>query len=156
MPTHLLCGTSLIQMFGINPQWLEFYKCIFKPVLWRCWLGDRKGIQPVKNEWWGAGMVICLRRGADLHIAWLIPLPLIVSCSRKSRLVLVLPFWYRLTRGPGSPRQNQERHKMVVVVLVVVQCFIRLYALYAGMIKQWQIEYKAVNTTPKPNHKHIW
>jgi len=25
-----------------------------------CWLGSRKGIQPAKTEWWGAGMVICL------------------------------------------------------------------------------------------------
>ena len=31
-----------------------------------CWLGDRKGIRPVKNEWWGAGVVICLELGADL------------------------------------------------------------------------------------------
>ena len=23
-------------------------------------LGGRKGIQPVKTEWWGAGVVICL------------------------------------------------------------------------------------------------
>jgi len=22
-----------------------------------------------KTEWWGAGMVICLERGADLHMA---------------------------------------------------------------------------------------
>ena len=42
-------------------------------------------------------MVICLGQGADLHMAQLIPLPLTVSCSRKSRLVLVLPFWYWLT-----------------------------------------------------------
>ena len=28
----------------------------------------------------------------------LMPLPLTVSCSRKSRLVLVLPFWCQLTR----------------------------------------------------------
>ena len=67
-------------------------------------------------EWWGAGMVICLERGADLHMAQLMPLPLTVSvwsevqtciwpswchchslslASAKSRLVL--PFWYRLT-----------------------------------------------------------
>jgi len=32
-----------------------------------------------KTEWWGAGMVICLERGADLHMAQLMPLPLIVS-----------------------------------------------------------------------------
>jgi len=47
-------------------------------------------------------MVICLERGADLHIAQLMPLPFTVSCftdSLKSRLVL--PFWYWLTRvGP--------------------------------------------------------
>jgi len=39
------------------------------------------------------GVVICLERGADLHTAQLMPLPL---ASVKSRLVL--PFWYRLTR----------------------------------------------------------
>jgi len=33
-----------------------------------------------KNEWWGAGVVICLERGADLHTAQLMPLPLTVSC----------------------------------------------------------------------------
>ena len=27
-----------------------------------------------KTEWWGAGMVICLQRGADLHMAHLMPL----------------------------------------------------------------------------------
>jgi len=33
-------------------------------------LGGRKGIRPVKNwEWWGAGVVVCLERGADLHMA---------------------------------------------------------------------------------------
>jgi len=32
-----------------------------------------------KTEWWGAGMVICLERGAELHIAQLMPLPLTVS-----------------------------------------------------------------------------
>ena len=30
-------------------------------------VGGRKGIRPVKTEWWGAGVVICLGRGADLH-----------------------------------------------------------------------------------------
>jgi len=38
-------------------------------VLWRCWLGGRKDIRPVKTEWWGAGVVICLERGADLHMS---------------------------------------------------------------------------------------
>jgi len=55
------------------------------PVLWRCWLGGRKGIRPVKKtEWWGAGVVICQERGADL--AQLMPLPLTVSCFSKMQI----------------------------------------------------------------------
>jgi len=42
-----------------------------------------------------AGMVICLERGADLHMAQLMPLPLTVYASQKSRLVL--------PSGTGSP-----------------------------------------------------
>jgi len=41
-------------------------------------------------------MVICLERGADLRMAQLMPLPLTVSCF--SKIQMVLPFWYRLTR----------------------------------------------------------
>jgi len=41
-------------------------------------------------------MSVCLERGADLHMAQLMPLPLTVSCFSKIRLVL--PFWYRPTR----------------------------------------------------------
>jgi len=67
-------------------------------VLWRCWLGGSKGIRPVKSfEWWGVGMVICLERGADLHmtqLSWFHCRPLSLA-SVKCRLVL--PFWYWLT-----------------------------------------------------------
>jgi len=44
------------------------------------------------SKWWGAGVVICLARCADLHMAQLMALSL---ASVKFRLVL--PFWYRLT-----------------------------------------------------------
>jgi len=46
-----------------------------------------------KTEWWGAGMVICLEQGADLHMAQLMPLSLTVSCFSKN------PDWFYL---PGS------------------------------------------------------
>jgi len=49
-----------------------------------------------KTEWWGAGVVICLERGAYLHMAQLMSLPLTVSCF--SKVQIGLPFWYRLTR----------------------------------------------------------
>jgi len=83
-------------------------------VLWRCWLGDRKGMGPVKTEWWDAGVVVCLGWGADLHMAQLIPLSPTASCSRKSRLVLVLSFWYWLTRVVPVKIRS---HKMAVVVV---------------------------------------
>jgi len=46
---------------------------------------------------WGAGVVVCLERGADLHTAQLMPLSLTVSCFSKIQIGF-LPFWYRLTR----------------------------------------------------------
>jgi len=39
-----------------------------------------------KAEWWGAGVVICLEQGADLHMARLMPLPLTVSCFSKIQI----------------------------------------------------------------------
>jgi len=56
---------------------------------------------------------------ADLHIAQQMPLPLTISCSSKSRLVLtflVLPFWYLLTRV--VPDIFQKSSKTVVCVSV--------------------------------------
>jgi len=41
-------------------------------------------------------MVICLERGADLHMAQQMPLPVTVSCF--SKIQIGLPFWYRLTQ----------------------------------------------------------
>jgi len=49
-----------------------------------------------KTEWWGAGVVICLERGADLYMAQLMPLPLTVSCF--SKIQIGLPFRYLLTQ----------------------------------------------------------
>ena len=39
-----------------------------------------------KREWWGAGVVICLKRDADLHMAQLIPLPLTVFRFSKIQI----------------------------------------------------------------------
>ena len=38
------------------------------------------------GEWWGAGVVICLERGADLHTTQLMTLPLTVYCSSKIQI----------------------------------------------------------------------
>jgi len=50
-------------------------------VFWCCWLGGRKDIWPVKTEWWGSGVVICLERGAnDLHMVSCIFYILFLHC----------------------------------------------------------------------------
>ena len=83
------------------PWYIYIWTVLLPSVLWRCWLGGRKGIRPVKNLSGGILTWLCLGQGADLHTVQLMPLPLTISCSSKSRLgftLLVLPFWYRLTR----------------------------------------------------------
>jgi len=69
-----------------------------------------------KTEWWDAGMVVCLGQGADLHMAQLMPMPLTVSCSSKSRLVL--PLQCRLTWV--VPDKVRVGRKTVVRVCVCV------------------------------------
>jgi len=81
-------------------------------VLWPCWLSGRKGIRPVKKlEWWDAGVIICLVQDADLHMAQLMPLPLTIFCSSKSRFVL--PSWFYLSVA-SSPGWSQTKSKSAV------------------------------------------
>jgi len=50
----------------------------------------------LSGGWWGAGVVVCLERGVDLHMAQLMPLPLTVSCFNKIQIGFYLS-------GTGSP-----------------------------------------------------
>jgi len=52
-----------------------------------------------KQEWWGAGVVVCLDRGPDLHMAQLMPLPLTVSCFSK----IQIGFTFLVPARLGSP-----------------------------------------------------
>ena len=54
-------------------------------------------------------MVICLERGADLHIAQLMPLPLIVSCSSK----IQIGFTFLVPAYPGSPGKRAVKQVCV-------------------------------------------
>ena len=58
-----------------------------------------------KTEWWGAGMVICLKQGADLHTAQLLPLPLTVSCFSK----IEIGFTFLVLAHPGSPGKGSVK-----------------------------------------------
>ena len=80
------------------------YRSTSPSVHWRCWLGGRKGIRPVKTEWWGAGVVICPSR-CHCHS--------LSVASVKSRLVL--PFRYRLTRVVPAKRAVKHAHVCVYI-----------------------------------------
>jgi len=62
-----------------------------------------------KTEWWGAGMVICLERGAVLHM--LMPLPLTISCSSK----IQIGFTFLVLAYPGSPGKSAVKRVCVCV-----------------------------------------
>jgi len=55
-----------------------------------------------KTEWWGTGVVICLERGADLHMAQLKPLPLTVSCFGEIQIC----FTFLVLSHLGSPAKK--------------------------------------------------
>jgi len=81
-------------------------------------LGGRKGIRPVKTEWWGAGVVICLEQGADLHMAQLMPLPLTASCFSKIQIC----FTFLVPAYPGSPGKRAVKRVCVCVSNVAIYC----------------------------------
>ena len=65
-------------------------------------------------------MVICLERGADLHMAQLMPLPLTVSCFSK----IQIGFTFLVPAHLGSP--GQKAFKQVCVYVCVVEIIEKL------------------------------
>ena len=70
-----------------------------------------------KTEWWGAGVVICLERGADLHITQQMPLPLTVSCFSK----IQINFSCLVPAHSGSPGQRAVKRVCVCVCITLQQ-----------------------------------
>ena len=60
-------------------------------------------------------MVICLERGADLHTAQLMPLPLTVSRFSK----IHIGFTFLVPAHPGSPGQRAVKRVRVCVCVCV-------------------------------------
>ena len=88
------------------------------PSVLGCWLGGRKGIRPVKTEWWNVGMVIwdevqtCIRPSrCHCHSLSLAP-----GNPDWFYLPGFLPFWYLLTRVVLDKFQNSS--KTIVYVCV--------------------------------------
>jgi len=93
-------------------------------VLWRCWLGGRKGIQPVKNWvvrcWhgysvWGEVQICIWPSWCHSHSLSLAPVN--PDCFYSPGFTFLVPAHL------GSPRHSPGDRKMVVVVVVVVVYF---------------------------------
>ena len=63
-------------------------------------------------------MVICLERGADLHMAQLMPLPLTVSCFRK----IQIGFTFVVPAHLGSPGEMAVKQVCHTVVHYFAIC----------------------------------
>ena len=64
-----------------------------------------------KTEWWGAGVVVCLEQGADLHMVQLMPLPLTVSCFSK----IQIGFTFLIPAHLDSPGKRAVKRMSVCV-----------------------------------------
>jgi len=62
-------------------------------------------------------MVVCLERGADLHMAQLMPLPLTVSCFSKIQIGVI----FLVPAHPGSPGKRAVK-RVCVCVCVLPLC----------------------------------
>ena len=121
--SRCLFAAVLMTWLTINDIFLSYpvlfsLQC-FDAVGWAA--GRASGLK--KNEWWGAGVVICLERGADLHMSQLMPLPLTVCCFGK----IQIGFTSLVPAHPGSPRQR------AIKCLCVCVCWRYLHSMQSGV-----------------------
>jgi len=72
-------------------------------------------------------VVICLERGAGLHMAQLMPLPLTVSCSSK----IQIGFTFLVLADLGTPRKRAVKR---VCVCVCVTCRLSKTGIRSGTL----------------------
>jgi len=77
-------------------------------------------------------VVICLERGADLHMAQLMPLPLTVSCSNKIQIGST----YLVPAHLGSPGQRAVKWVCVCVCMraCVRACVLGLFIAFSALM----------------------
>ena len=119
-------GSALLTR--LDADWLKSEKlCISLPhtvvlsnclvTLWyRCMWSCHQFFVLTWTERWGAGVVICLERGADLLMAQPMPLPLTVSRFSK----IQIGFAFLVPAHPGSPRQRAVKRVCVGLVVILI------------------------------------
>jgi len=105
----------------------------------------------------GAGVVICLERGADLHMARRMQLPLTISCFGK----IQIGFTFLVPYNPGSPGQRAVKRVCVCVCVTYLhslrtcRCAGDLGAGERARVT-WYVGHTAVSLARQPAaHRHI-
>ena len=97
---RLMAKTTYFKFCSCSPRLGLLPSVLLPLVLWRCWLGGRKGIRPVKKRvvgyWHG---YLSGARCRLAYMAQLMPLPLTVSCFSK----IQIGFTFLVPAHPGSP-----------------------------------------------------
>jgi len=140
-------------------QWHKGFIDLFTPVIYmhdlQCfdavgWAAGRASSM-WKTESWGAGIVICLGRGADLHMTWLMPLPLIVSCFGK----LQLGFTFLLLVHPGSPRQRTIKWVLLLLLVLIRTVMFSWYMCHCCLQKwMWLVKHEIMPCALQPIGTH--
>jgi len=99
-----------------NFVYLSAFNCTFSVSALTLLAGRQERHRACKTEWWGAGVVICLKRGADLHMAQLMQLPLIVSCFS----IIQIGFPFLVPAHPGSSGKRAVERVCVCVCETVI------------------------------------
>jgi len=106
-----------------------FVSCAFSALM--LLVGRQEGHPACKKtEWWGTGVVICLERGADLHTAQLMPLPLTVSCFSK----IQIGFTFLVPAHPGCPGKEAVKWLCVCVSCSCSTKSVFLFRLYNHLV----------------------
>jgi len=82
---------------------------------------------------WGTGVVICLERGADLHMAQRMPLSTTVSCFSK----IQFGFTFLVPAHPGNPGQRAVKRVCVCVFFKVLK--ITLHYIWTSTGRYFQV-----------------
>ena len=92
-------------------------------------------------------MVVCLERGADLHMALLMPLPLAVSCSSK----IQIGFTFLVPAHLGSPGKRAVKRVCVYVCVCI-------YSVLELILAAWSFSLHTTHLLQsyQPLHTLLW
>jgi len=98
-----------------------------------------------------AGVVIYLERGADVHMAQLMPLPLTVSCFSK----IQIGFTSLVPAHLGSPGQRAVKQVFVCFRSFENLCFC-IIALYHAVICWLFLSRELIGTNSRAKYPYFW